>query len=146
MARGLLGNCTSPMVIVPPDPGTFSALGMLLADARIDRTQTLVRPLNDDALADIRQVVGALIDDAREAMAQEVGETDIRFERQLELRYVGQKQSTAVRLASLDSAAEVRRAFDDTYRDRYGHANLASPAEIIGVQVTAIGAGQKPAP
>ncbi len=35
-----------PRVIVPPEPGNFSALGMLLADPRLDTARTFVIRLN----------------------------------------------------------------------------------------------------
>jgi N-methylhydantoinase A len=35
-----------PEVIVPPEPGVFSALGMILADARVDETRTFLRALD----------------------------------------------------------------------------------------------------
>src|ERR1700682_4362749 len=35
-----------PRVIVPPEPGNFSAMGMLLADPRLDTARTFVAPLD----------------------------------------------------------------------------------------------------
>ena len=42
-----------PRVIVPPEPGNFSAVGMLLADPRLDTAQTFVVRLNPDNLAKV---------------------------------------------------------------------------------------------
>ena len=47
-----------PTVVIPPEPGNFSAIGMLLADARIDTSKTFVGVLNDKtvpAMAEIFQ-------------------------------------------------------------------------------------------
>ena len=46
-----------PRVIVPPEPGNFSAVGMLLADPRLDTAQTFVVRLNPDNLA---KVIGGI--------------------------------------------------------------------------------------
>src|SRR6202008_4721908 len=35
-----------PRVVIPPEPGTFSAPGMLLADARLDDAVTFTEPLD----------------------------------------------------------------------------------------------------
>ena len=32
-----------PEVIIPPEPGNFSAIGMLVSDARVDETHTFLR-------------------------------------------------------------------------------------------------------
>ena len=54
-----------PRVIVPPHPGNFSTLGMLIAGARIDLARTLVATLDDAALGGIESVF-----DEMEATAQ----------------------------------------------------------------------------
>ena len=45
-----------PRVIVPPEPGNFSAIGMLLADPRLDTAQTFVVRLNPENLAKVSAV------------------------------------------------------------------------------------------
>ena len=45
-----------PRVIVPPEPGNFSAIGMLLADPRIDTAQTFVVRLNPENLAKVSAI------------------------------------------------------------------------------------------
>src|SRR4029450_5257531 len=55
-ACALARELSTPTVIIPPEPGNFSAIGMLLADARIDAAKTFVSVLDDNsvfAIADI---------------------------------------------------------------------------------------------
>src|SRR4029077_19003152 len=40
-------------VIVPPQPGNFSSLGMLLAEARVDVAQTFVSRLSAEILSEV---------------------------------------------------------------------------------------------
>ena len=51
-----------PTVLVPPTPGNFSAIGMLLMDLRRDSSRTLVLPLGASALdqmeSDFRDLAG----------------------------------------------------------------------------------------
>src|SRR4029450_7277016 len=47
---GLGHEVSIPTVVLPPEPGNFSAIGMLLADARIDTSKTFVSLLNDSSI------------------------------------------------------------------------------------------------
>ena len=46
-ASALAHELSIPTVVVPPEPGNFSATGMLLANARLDSSQAFVRNLDD---------------------------------------------------------------------------------------------------
>ena len=48
MRVALARELSIPTVIIPPEPGNFSAVGMLLADARLDLSKTFTGRLNDD--------------------------------------------------------------------------------------------------
>ena len=65
LARKLL----IPRVIIPPQPGNFSSLGMLLADARCDISRSLIRPVTDETLGEVRALFSTLEDEARAAMS-----------------------------------------------------------------------------
>jgi N-methylhydantoinase A len=60
-----------PEVIIPPEPGNFSALGMILADARIDETQTFLRPLSADSIGEISRTFDVMQERARGTLAKE---------------------------------------------------------------------------
>ena len=49
-----------PTVVIPPEPGNFSAIGMLLADARIDTSKTFVGILNDKTVPAMTEVYRAM--------------------------------------------------------------------------------------
>ena len=86
------------MVVVPPEPGNFSATGMLLANARLDTSQTFVRNLDDAAVATMAQRFGAMEDEAAAALKREIGTEEVFFERSAEMRYRGQRHSIKVPL------------------------------------------------
>src|SRR4029077_2095224 len=50
-ASALARELSIPTVVIPPEPGNFSAVGMLLADARLDLSKTFTGVLNDDTIA-----------------------------------------------------------------------------------------------
>ena len=119
-----------PRVIVPPEPGNFSALGMLLADPRLDTAQTLVVQLDPDNLARVNTVYGELEQQGREALRREFGDGRVTIEREAEMRYKGQHHSIKIALAEADDAAALRQRFDREYLRRYGHTNPAH-VEIV---------------
>ena len=120
-----------PRVIVPPEPGNFSAVGMLLADPRLDTAQTFVVRLNPDNLIKVMSVYGELETQGRTALRREFGDGTITIEREAEMRYKGQHHSIKIPLAETDDAGKLRARFDQEYERRYGHANSAAEVELV---------------
>ena len=112
-----------PRVIVPPEPGNFSAVGMLLADPRLDTAQTFVVRLNPDNLTKVMSIYAELETQGRTALRREFGDGTITIEREAEMRYKGQHHSIKIPLAETDEAGKLRARFDQEYERRYGHAN-----------------------
>ena len=119
-----------PRVIVPPEPGNFSAVGMLLADPRLDTAQTFVVRLNPDNLAKVLSVYAELETQGRTALRREFGDGTITIEREAEMRYKGQHHSIKIPLET-DDAEKLRARFDQEYERRYGHANSAAEVELV---------------
>ena len=120
-----------PRVIVPPEPGNFSAVGMLLADPRIDTARTFIVQLNSDNLAKVVAVYGELEAEGRAALRREFGEGPITIEREAEMRYKGQHHSIKIPLNESDDDARLRTRFDQEYLHRYGHSNAVADVEIV---------------
>jgi N-methylhydantoinase A len=122
-----------PLVIVPPEPGNFAALGMLLADARIDTGQTFVRLLNEDSLAETDAWFKATEASSGDQLRQEVEAICITAHRSVEMRYLGQVHSVRVPLAPDVNADQLREAFSHIYRDRYGHSQDTIPVQLVSL-------------
>lgn len=120
-----------PRVLVPPEPGNFSALGMLLADPRLDTAQTFVVRLNPESLGKVRSIYDELADAGRAALQREFGDGSITIAREAEMRYKGQHHSIKIPIDESDDAAGVRARFDSEYLRRYGHANANADVEIV---------------
>jgi N-methylhydantoinase A len=120
-----------PRVIVPPEPGNFSALGMLLADPRLDTARTVVVRLNPENLEKVLAVYAELEAEGLAALQREFGDGDMTFEREVEMRYKGQHHSIKIPMSESDDAGRLRTRFDQEYLRRYGHANTAAEAEIV---------------
>jgi N-methylhydantoinase A len=120
-----------PRVIVPPEPGNFSAVGMLLADPRLDTAQTYVVQLNADNLAKVVAVFVELEAEGGGALRREFGDGTITIEREAEMRYKGQHHSIKIPIEEARDAVRLRERFDQEYLRRYGHANSDADVEIV---------------
>ena len=118
-------------MIVPPEPGNFSAMGMLLADPRLDTARTHVARLDDASMRSALAIYAELEAEGGAALRREFGEGAITFEREAEIRYKGQQHSLKIALPKDADAAALRAKFDAEYLRRYGHANAAAEAQLV---------------
>ena len=139
----------SPTVLVPEDPATFSALGLLVADLRRDAMLTRVLPVEPAAAP----AVGAILDELTARLSRELSEEghDLgrgTYRRTVEARYVGQAYEIPVALpdGEITGAAleGVARAFHAAHAERYGHSAPEEVVEGVSFRVTATVAMPKP--
>jgi N-methylhydantoinase A len=125
--------------IIPPGPGHFSAIGMLVGQRRADEVRTVVGPL---ASTDLTEAYALAERDARTELA--VPGADTRITRYAELRYRGQEHTLEIAVPEPPAAhaaqaawqQEVRASFDQRSRDVYAFS-LDVPLEIISIRVGA---------
>jgi N-methylhydantoinase A len=128
-------------VIVPPHPGLCSAFGAAIAEARIDRVQTVFA---DSAHADVAAIAATLarlrqhtLDELRHSV--DVDLPDIRSS--ADLRYAGQNYELEVPLPDeLDPASwqGLLQRFAEAHASRYGFSLPGEPVELINLRVTAL--------
>ena len=133
-----------PHLIIPPEPGNFSALGMILADARVDETQTFLTDLEGNALPELDRVFAEMEARVGENMRRELGVSTIRFDRQAELSFKGQFHTVRVGIGVQPDTDSIRRSFETTYRRRYGHVETSSPIQIVSLVLTATAVMKRP--
>jgi N-methylhydantoinase A len=133
-----------PTVVIPPEPGNFSAIGMLLADARIDTSKTFVGVLSENTVPAMAEVYGAMEREARASLAQEFGSGEVFFEHHAEMRYRGQRHNIKVPVSGLKDAEQIRAAFERDYKRRYGHADAKAPAEFQALHLSAFARLKQP--
>src|SRR5262250_3178274 len=144
-ASALARELSIPTVVIPPEPGNFSAVGMLLADARLDLSKTFVGVLNDATVASLKAMFGEMEEEARAALARDFGTGTILFERYAEMRYAGQRHNIKVPIADLADPAAIRAAFDRDYKRRYGHADARAAAEFQALHLSGFTRLKRPA-
>ncbi len=142
-AAGVARLLGIPKVIVPQYPGVFSALGLLLADIRVDKVWTQAFRSNSVDAEVVNRQFERITDRAIAELRQEgfAGEPEVR--RAINMRYFGQNYEHEVEIdaGELDEAALERafRGFDALHGERYGYMIEGEVIELVSFKVTAIG-------
>ncbi len=148
-ANRLCEEMRIPSLVVPPSPGTASALGLLVTDLRHEFSRTRVMSA---AAADTERV-GSLFEpmeeEGRRTLQREgVARENMEFRRGIEMRYVGQSSEVAVTCPSegLDARAlaDAVRSFHREHERAYGHGYPDEPVELVNFTVAAIGRIPRP--
>ena len=138
-----------PTVVVPPHPGLCSALGLLLTDLRHDYVRafraetTSVDPsVMEETFEGMETAGGALLH--REGVTA----GDIRFVREVDMRYAGQSYSLRIPFPSVTATAAtldaLTAAFFEAHERTYGFAVRNEPTVVVNLRLTAIGAVARP--
>jgi N-methylhydantoinase A len=143
-ASALARELSIPTVIIPPEPGNFSAVGMLLADARLDVSKTFTGRLNDATVASLKDAFADMEEEARATLVRDFGASEVLFERFGEMRYVGQRHNIKVPLPDTADPAAIRTSFDRDYKRRYGHADARANAEFQALHLSAFSRMRRP--
>jgi len=140
-AYGLAKKLGAPKLIVPPNAGVGSALGFFTAPRAFDLVRSHKVALAEADFSEIEEIFKELeIEGAR--TLQKSGEADdIRYERSVDMRFVGQGSETNVTVPEADvtslSPDTVRGRFDEIYKKLYGRTYPDSPVEFINFKVRA---------
>ena len=133
-------------VIVPPDPGGFSAWGMLQSAVRQDFSEAFFQDFADLDTTDMEVRLGNLGERAVSSLLGEgVCHDAISLIQRLDMRYQGQEHTLTVTLPNGASPsagghlAALRQRFENTYRARYGHSNPDASLETVNLRLTALG-------
>jgi N-methylhydantoinase A len=135
-------------IIVPPNPGMFSALGLLTADLFHDYIRPVVRRVSGVAPVDIEAAYRVMEAEGKATLGAEgVPGANMSFLRQADLRYMGQAYELTVRAPKRvdgESFAAMIIGFHRRHAETYGYSAEAEPVELVNLRLRAIGAIPKP--
>lgn len=140
-AAGVAAEIGIRRVSVPPQPATFSAVGLLCTDVLQDFVQTEITTLAPENDAVIASHFADLEARAVAALtAQGFAPGDIRCHREVDARYAGQGFELRLEVPdgpAADVPALLTKLFHDLHRRTYGHEAAAERVEVVSYRVRA---------
>jgi N-methylhydantoinase A len=131
-------------IIVPNDPGTFSAWGMLQTDIRRDLTVNFYQSFQNLEQSKLLESYKNLKLEATELLKNEnVQESNMNFSLTADMRYIGQEYYVNVNLKEPFNLEEINKSFHETYEKQYGHSTPEGPCEFINLRLIALGQIEK---
>jgi len=128
-------------LLVPPNAGVGSALGFFTAPRAFDLLRSHKVPLGAADFNEVEKIFKELEAEATSILKKEATEKDIKIERSLDMRFVGQGSETNILLTERDFTKMkkdgVRRRFDEVYEKLYGRTYPESEVEFINFKVRA---------
>src|SRR6266446_262435 len=130
-------------ILVPRDPGAFSAHGMLVTAVQQERSLTRITPVDRATAGELDAIFAELENAALDDLTRENFPRErLLSRRHAGMRYRGQSYDVAVpvpHLRSPQDLADLVRRFHDAHQRRYGHMAEVEAVEIVNFQVTAVG-------
>ncbi len=145
----LAAELEMPRVLIPPSPGVFSAMGLLVTDLKHEFSATHIRPTGEVVLEELASVFDDLVRRGRELLAREAISVDnMEFTRQMDIRYIGQSHAITITMDGVEISGQAVAAmverFHEDHRRAYGHCAPGEPTELASVRLTATGRIRKP--
>ena len=128
-------------VIVPANPGVFSAWGMLHADIRHDTGKTKVSLLNDLQEDDFRRNFDELQEELDEVLKKEgIQGKEKKYLCTLDMRYFGQEYTISVEIPdeTIFNKAQIEEDYSKIYERLYGHHSSENIIEIVNYRMTVL--------
>ena len=137
-----------PLIIVPVNPGLFSAMGLLVSDVAHSYLRAVMRTVDRASASDLEKVFRDLEDAGRRTLKEDGFATDAMvLVREFDARYVGQSYELTVpapRPITEETLPQVVNQFHEKHRSVYGYSAKEEPVELVNVRLRAVGMMAKP--
>jgi N-methylhydantoinase A len=140
-AIDVAAECGVGTVVVPQEPGTLCARGMLLTNVSFDFVRSLIALATPAAWESMRGLLAAMRAEAGQWLDQErVAASDRSYRCHVDARYQGQNFEVLVALAEFETDVDrFLHDFATAHRREYGYALEGRPVEIVNCRLQAIG-------
>ncbi len=138
----LAADCGIATVLIPQEPGTLCARGILLSDISLDFVRTMIVELGEASWREAIGVFEAMRADAtRWLEGERVAPGDRGFRLMIDARYRGQNFEVPVDVPELDPGglAAFQARFRERHIQEYGYDVTGRAAEIVNCRLQAIG-------
>lgn len=125
-------------IVVPPNPGVFSAYGLLQSDIEHEVMQAFLARLSEISEVAFAERFRAIESDLAATMRKEGYETaDFTIARFADLRYSGQAHELTIAVADSVDFIALAKAFGDEHERTYGHKAETEEVESVALRVVA---------
>jgi N-methylhydantoinase A len=141
-ALDVAAECGIPVVVIPQEPGTMCARGMLLTDISFDFVATDIALVDAASWGRVRDRFANLKREATQWLEREhVAADDRRYVAVVDARYVGQNFEVQVPMRDIDALDfdEFATGFHAAHLREYGYNVPERAVEIINCRVKAVG-------
>lgn len=140
IAHAIAGMMDMKTVLVPPNPGVFSAMGLLYSRAQHEYMRTLFTRLDDISSEALRGHFDDLSVRAHQALLSEgADESDIEIDYAVDLRYEDQAYELTVPIGEDNRHAlridAIVEAFHRAHERTYGHFTTLDRVELVNLRV-----------
>ncbi|MGJ9385813.1 hydantoinase/oxoprolinase family protein [Salipaludibacillus sp. CF4.18] len=150
MANYLAEEIQAKNVLVPPLPGTLSALGAMTADFIHDEMKTRHALLHDIPMDSLRNDFSVLVDQAKSWLENQertdITKTELNLS--IDARYRNQAFEIELPIQSdwleTDTHEQIVQSFHRLHQTQYGHQDPEAFLEIINLRVRIVGYTPKP--
>jgi len=140
-AAGVAHELGIRRIIVPPQPGVFSAVGLLCSDVVQDFVQSDITLLIQENAAALERQFEALEGKAiAELTSQGFAASTVKCLREVDARYAGQGFELRISLdgSTDDLVGTLIESFHECHRRTYGHAAVDEHVEVVSARIRAL--------
>ncbi len=135
-------------IIVPLNPGLFSALGLLTSNLSHSFSRAIMEKAHEIDVERVEEVFEGMESKGKEILVREgVQEGEIIYLREMDVRYVGQSYELTVTVPkplTQGTLELVKEMFHEKHRSVYGYSVRGEDVEFVNARLTAIGKLGKP--
>lgn len=135
-------------VLIPLNPGMFSALGLLTADLFHDYSHPILHDIHDVQPGIIEEHFQKMESSGSETLTDEnIPDKRQTSQRTIDLRYKGQGFELNIPIGkpvTSDSLVELLKGFHRKHREVYGYSAENEPVEVVNLKLRSIGTLDKP--
>jgi len=135
-------------IIVPLNPGLFSAYGLLAADFRNNLVKAIMKLVDEVDVKKVEAVFQKLeFQGASLLEKQRVPKVNMHFIRQMDLRYFGQSYELTIPTSkpfTKEILHQTVESFHKKHMAIYGYAVKDEPVELVNVKLISVGLVEKP--
>jgi N-methylhydantoinase A len=139
-------DCGIPVVVVPQEPGTMCARGMLLTDITFDFVRSEIAEVTPETWKRVCELFTAMEREAQAWLEREhVAAAERSFRCDIDARYQGQNFEVVVPMRAIrpNGGADFVRAFHAAHAREYGYDVPERAVEIVNCRLKAVGRVEK---